>query len=142
MVSAKKLIMTKINHSNTDQMGQPLDHRLANKRAHWQPWTIATGANKGPHLQPRTGVVNANRGKLNHKQNLHICTYNPQSISDLNFHDREIMLEELKSVKWDVVGLSGTQIKSSGVEILKDGHHLFTSGNEDFRKKRCWLSNP
>ena len=32
--------------------------------------------------------------------------------------------------KWDIIGLSGTQIKEKSIEILPSGHKLFNSGNE------------
>ena len=112
-------------------MGQPLDHRHAIKRAHWQPRTNVAGATRGPHAQSRTHVWNANREKVQSKQ-LRICTYNPQSISDLNF-DLEVMLVELERMKWDVIGLSASQIKESSVEILSSGHYLLNSGNGESR---------
>ena len=40
------------------------------------------------------------------------------------------MLVELESMKWEVVGLSASQIKDSCVEVLPSGHFLFNSGNE------------
>ena len=109
-------------------MGQPLDHRQVNKGAHWQPRTNVTEANKGPHVQSRTHAWNANREKVN-KKHLNICTYNPQSISDLS-QDLDVMLVELESMKWEVVGLSASKIKESCVEVLPSGHFLFNSGNE------------
>ena len=112
-------------------MGKPLDHRHAIKRAHWQPRTNVAGAIRGPHAQSRTHVWNANREKVQSKQ-LRICTYNPQSISDLN-SDLEVMLVELEHMKWDVIGLSGSQIRDSSVEILSSGHYLFNSGNGNSR---------
>ena len=92
-------------------MGQPLDHRNAIKGAHWQPRTNVAGAIRGPHAQSRTHVWNANREKVQSKQ-LRICTYNPQSISDLN-SDLEVMLVELEHMKWDVIGLLASQIRDS-----------------------------
>ena len=113
-------------------MGQPLDHRHVNKRAHWQPRTNVSGAIRGPHVQSRTHAWNANREKIN-KKHLQICTYNPQSISDLNREDLDVMLLELEKMKWDVLGISASQIKESSVEILPSGHYLFNSGNETSR---------
>ena len=112
-------------------MGQPLDHRHVTKRAHWQSRTNVTDTNRGPHVQSRTHVWNANREKVN-KKHLNICTYNPQSISDLN-QDLDVMLVELERMKWEVVGLSASQIKESSVEVLPSGHFLFNSGNETSR---------
>ena len=40
------------------------------------------------------------------------------------------MLVELENMKWDIVGLSASQIKDSGIEILPGGHYLYNSGNE------------
>ena len=79
-------------------------------------------------MQSRTHVWNGNREKITSKQ-LRLCTYNPQSISDLN-NDLDVMLVELENMKWEVVGLSATQIKESSIEILSSGHYLFNSGNE------------
>ena len=110
-------------------MGPPPDHRQAIRRAHWQPRTSVTDVNKGQHLQSRTNVWHANREKITNKKMLHVCTYNPQSISDLNRQDLDIMLVELENVKWHILGLSATQIKESNIEILPNGHHLFNSGN-------------
>ena len=42
-------------------------------------------------------------------------------------------MTEIENVKWDVIGLSGTQIKETNIEILQWGHHLFNSGNETSR---------
>ena len=123
--------MTVSNISN-DQMGQPLDHRHATKGAHWQPRTNATGATRGPHVQSRTHVGNATRENISNKS-LRLCTYNPQSISDLNQQDFDIMLVELENMKWDVVGISASQIKESYEEVLPSGHHLYNSGNGETR---------
>jgi len=66
-----------------------------------------TAADRGQ--QSRTHAWNANRDKL--KITLYICTYNPQSISDLN-NDLDFMLVELERIKWNVIGLSVSQIKT------------------------------
>ena len=121
-----------ISNISEDQMGQSLDHRNANKRAHWQPRTNVSETNRGTHVQSRTHVWNANRERTT-KKHLNICTYNPQSISDLNSADLDIMLAELEKMKWDIVGISASQIKESSVEILPSGHYLFNSGNETSR---------
>ena len=121
--------MTQVSNISTDQMGQPLDHCQVNKRAHWQSRTNVTGATRDQHVQSRTHVWNATREKLNKKQ-LKIGTYNPQSISDLNTQDLDIMLVEIEKMQWDIIGLSGTQIKENSIEILPSGHKLFNSGNE------------
>ena len=128
MYLAIKPTMNKVQNNSQFQMGQPLDHRHAIKRAHWQPRTNVADANRGQHVQSRTHVWNANRERIQSKQ-LRLCTYNPQSISDLN-NDLDVMLVELENMKWDVVGLSATQIKDSSEEILPSGHLLFNSGNE------------
>ena len=118
--------MTKVSRTFSDQMGQPLDHRHVTKRAHWQSRTNVTPANRDHHVQSRTHAWNANRETVTSKQ-LHICTYNPQSISDLN-NDLDVMLVELERMKWDVIGLSASQIMASSVEILPSGHFLSNSG--------------
>ena len=100
-----------VSNTSTYQMGQPLDHRHTNKRAHWQPRTNVSGTNRGPHVQSRTHVGNTNREKLTNKY-LNVCTYNPQSISDLNREDLDVMLVELENMKWDVIGISASQIKN------------------------------
>ena len=120
-------MMPKVSNVS-DQMGHPLDHRHVTKRAHWQPRTNVADANRGPHVQSRTHARNANRENFNHKS-LRLCTYNPQSISDLQQEDFETMLVELENVKWDVVGLSATQIKENSIEVLPSGHKLYNSGN-------------
>ena len=112
----------------SDQMGHPLDHRHVTKRAHWQPRTNVADANRGPHVQSRTHARNVNRENFHHKS-LRVCTYNPQSISDLQQEDFDTMLVELESMKWDVVGLSATQIKETKIEVLPSGHFFFNSGN-------------
>ena len=43
------------------------------------------------------------------------------------------MLVELESIKWDVVGLSATQIKECKIEVLPSGHKFFNSGNKTSR---------
>ena len=91
-----------------------------------------SAAIRGPHVQSRTHAWNAIREKVNKKQ-LQICTYNPQSISDLNREDLDVMLVELDRMKWDVIGISASQIKESSVEILPSGHYLFNSGNNTSR---------
>ena len=113
-------------------MGQPLDHRLAIKRAHWQPRTNVAEAIRGKHVQSRTHVGHANRENAQ-KEHIYICSYNPQSISDSNQQDRDIMMQELEGMKWDIVGLPASQIKESGIEVLPQGHYLFTSGNDTSR---------
>ena len=112
-------------------MGKPLDHRHVTKRAHWQSRTNVTPAKRDHHVQTRTHAWNVNRETVTSKQ-LHICTYNPQSISDLN-NDLDVMLVELEWMKWDVIGLSASQIMASSVEILPSGHFLFNSGNDNSR---------
>ena len=75
----------------------------------------------------------ANRENITNKS-LQICTYNPQSISDLNKEDLDVMLVELENMNWDVLGLSASQIKDSSIEILPSCNHLlFNSGNENSR---------
>ena len=114
-------------------MGHPLDHRHANKRAHWQPRTNATDATMGSHVQSRTHVGQANRENIT-KKSLDICTYNPQSISDLKQEDLDVMLVELENMRWDVLGISASQIKESSIEVLPSCNHLlFNSGNETSR---------
>ena len=103
-----------------------------NKKAHWQSRDNVTGAIRDQHVQSRTHVWNATREKLN-KKHLKINTYNPQSISDLNTQDLEIMLVEIEKMHWDIIGLSGTQIKENTIEVLPSGHQLFNSGNETSR---------
>ena len=36
-------------------------------------------------------------------------------------------------MKWDIIGLSASQIKESSIEILPSGHFLFNSGNDNSR---------
>jgi len=43
------------------------------------------------------------------------------------------MLVELEKMKWDIIGLSASQIKESSIEILPSGHFLFNSGNDNSR---------
>ena len=120
--------MAKVPNNARHHMGHPLDHRHMNKRAHWQPRTNTAATNMGSHAQSRTHVRQANRENMTNKT-LQICTYNPQSISDLNEEDLDIMLVELQSMNWDVLGLSATQIKESSIEVLTScGHLLFNSG--------------
>ena len=104
-------------------MREPLHRRHAITRTHWQPWSNVTETNKGPHLQFRICKWNA----LNEfsKSELFICSYNPQCISDLNQHHLDTMLEELQNMKRVIVGLSASQIKDFGNEVLPDGHYLF-----------------
>ena len=109
-------------------MGHPLDHRHVNKRAHWQSRTNVADASRDPHVQSRTHARNAIRENFKH-QSLRLCTYNPQSISDLQQEDFDTMLVELENMKWDIVGLSATQIKESRNEILPSGHSFYNSGN-------------
>ena len=124
-------MMPKVSNVS-DQMGHPLDHRHVTKRAHWQSRTNVADAIRGPHVQSRTHAWNAIRENFHH-QSLRFCTYNPQSISDLQQEDFDTMLVELENMKWDVVGLSATQIKESLVEVLPSGHYLFNSGNNSTR---------
>ena len=85
-----------------------------------------TGANRGSSQQPRTGVGQATRG-LPFKS-LNICTYNTRTINDLNEDSLEIMLHEIKDIKWDIIGLAETKMKESKIEILEaSGHHLVYS---------------
>ena len=118
-----KTIMTKVPNIATDQMGHPLDHRHANKRAHWQPRTNAADATMGSHVQSRTHVRHTNRENIS-KKSLQICTYNPQSISDLNREDLDVMLVELESMNWDLIGISASQIKESMIEVLPLYKHM------------------
>ena len=39
------------------------------------------------------------------------------------------MLEEINKIKWDVIGLSETKVKETGVEPLDSGHRFYLSGN-------------
>ena len=73
-------------------------------------------------------MKHVNREKIS-KEHLHICTYIPQSITHLNQCFLDIMLLELEKMKWDVVGLSASEVKESSVEVLTNGDHLFNSGN-------------
>ena len=43
------------------------------------------------------------------------------------------MFTELENIKWDIIGLSGTEIKQTANQILPCGHQLFNSGNETSR---------
>ena len=62
-----------------------------------------------------------------------ICTYNTRTINDLNLDSRDILLQEIKSIKWDVIGLCETKIKNSDMEDLEGGHRIYSSGNEESR---------
>ena len=110
-----------------DQWVPPPDPRHATRRAHQQPRTGVTDTIRGSYQQPRTGMRQAIRGKSNYCMN--ICTYNPRTISDLNTNNRDIMLEEINKIKWDVIGLSETKVKETGVEPLDSGHRFYLSGN-------------
>ena len=122
--------MKENNQSNQVKIGHPLDYRHASKRAHWQPLANAAVTIEGNKTSFST------TGKLKYqseKKAIFLCTYNPQSICDLNRQHLYIMMTELQNVKWDVLGLSGTQIKETDTEILPSGHYLFNSGNETTR---------
>ena len=117
-------------------MGPPPDHRRANRRAHRQLRTDVTDTNRRPLLQPRTIVADANRGNISsitHKNKLYMGTYNTRTINDLNLDSRDVMLHELKSMKWDIIGLSETKIKDSEIETITDNHRLYSSGNGNSR---------
>ena len=43
------------------------------------------------------------------------------------------MLLELERVKWDLIGISASQIKETYEEVLPEGHYLFNSGNDESR---------
>ena len=99
------------------------------------------GATSGPSQSNQEGMLTETRQHDNqltgtkvvnrcHKKELYLCTYNPQSISDLNQEDLDTMLIELQNMKWDVIGLSGSQIKNNKIETVTGGHYLFNSGNE------------
>lgn len=65
------------------------------------------------------------------KKTISICSYNTRTINNINEDNRDIMGQELSSVKWDVVRLSETKIKETEIFTHKSGHHFYryTSGN-------------
>jgi len=64
---------------------------------------------------------------------LQICTYNVRTISEEHL---DCLLEELKAIKWDIVGLCETKLSGTFVEVVGDAHHLYNSGvPENVRRK-------
>jgi len=87
--------------------GPPTDPHRVTRRAHQQPRTDMTRLNRGQCQQPRTGMLHANRGKTNKIVN--ICSYNTNTINDLNSDVFDTMIHELENVNWSIVGLAETK---------------------------------
>ena len=127
--------MKSSNPDNVVQRGLPPYPRLAIRRAHWQPRTNVSDVNRGSPQQPRTEVLqHTNRGQtpppITKRSILNICTYNTRTVNDLNTDARAIMLEELKDIKWDVVGMSETKMKDSDIQTIEEsGDRIYFSGN-------------
>ena len=51
---------------------------------------------------------------------INICTYNTRTINDLNEYALHVMLEELKDVHWDIVGLSETKVNDTDIQLLEE----------------------
>lgn len=63
--------------------------------------------------------------RIHPTKTLQICTYNVRTISKEHL---DFFLEELKAIKWDIVGLCETKLAGTFVETVSDGHHLYNSG--------------
>ena len=109
-------------HRKSDQMRPPPDHRNVNRRARWQPLTSVT-ATRG----------NNTNMTFTRKKSLSICTYNTRTISDLNEENKDLMINELEHLDWDIVGLSETKIKHTENFRHSSGHWFYTSGNNSTR---------
>ncbi len=80
-----------------------------------------------PHGRPKM-----KRGKQNHI--LNVATYNTRTISDVSPENLEIIIHELETINWSVIGLSETKVKESKIETLEGSkHRIFLSGNNQSR---------
>ena len=71
--------------------------------------------------------------KTGHHWNLTLATYNVRTLtSEANL---AVLLEELRDVKWDIVGLSEVRRLDEAVIKLADGHILYHKGKEE--RKEC-----
>src|SRR5277367_5732341 len=61
--------------------------------------------------------------KLRVVQNMYIGTYNVRSLLG---EDRLVELEELKAIKWDIIGLSETRRHGENMQKLVSGNILYT----------------
>ena len=60
---------------------------------------------------------------------MYIATYNVRSLSS---EERLLELEEeLKEIKWDVIGLAETRRRGESIKKLESGNILFTKGKND-----------
>ena len=107
-------------------MGPPPDHRLANRRAYQQPRTDLADANRGVRQQPRTDASKANRGRNKTKQ-MYVCSYNTRTLNDGGL---DTLIEEIDNIKWSIIGLAETKLKTSEITTCKNGHMLYASGND------------
>ena len=82
------------------------DHRHAIRRARKQPRTCVTATNRGITMN--------------------ICNYNVRTLNDDNL---DLLLSEVNSIKWDIIGLSETKLINTEVKVTDKEHLLFTSGN-------------
>ena len=121
------ILMTKIHTPiKRLQMGPPPDHRLANRRAYQQPRTDLADANRGVRQQPRTDASKANRGRNKTKQ-MYVCSYNTRTLNDGGL---DTLIEEIDNIKWSIIGLAETKLKTSEITTCKNGHMLYASGND------------
>jgi len=99
----------------------------------------------GHHMAPRVCQTSVNYDAAGSKpygspeadeanrrdDNLYICTYNTRTLREDDDLDR--LQEEIKSLKWDIIGLTETKRKGEGLTQQKDGTWLYDAGKTENR---------
>ena len=63
-----------------------------------------------------------------------ICTYNVITLH--NNEHLDCFLNEVKDIKWNIIGLCKTKLSNVFVEAIKNNHYLYNSGVKENERRR------
>ncbi|XP_072041043.1 craniofacial development protein 2-like [Amphiura filiformis] len=87
-------------------------------------------------LQPKLkGRCKIDESHMSGQRSINICTYNTRTLR--TEESLESLIDELRDLKWDIIGLSETKRAGEGIEELKGGVWLYNHGKtEDNRNAK------
>ena len=119
-------------------MGGKSAVNLPNMRQSTQKWPLFPGGEGAPDYgsdQDRSGAGGAKniRVQTGRPTLMNLCTYNIRTMR--TEADLIALLEELSSIKWDVVGLCEVRRLGEEQKIINDGHVLYWRGKSQGSKQ-------
>ena len=90
--------------------------------------------NEALQPKPRRGRCRADQGKERSTATIYVATYNVRSLAHSD--DLKRLQEQLREIKWNIVGISETKRKGEGLTELEDGTWMYEAAKTDDEKNR------